>query len=137
MRPVRRAEPVNVDSTLSRVRRWAKKLGEAVTARNRTEITIETDRVLIIRGRRSKRVWCEKCGRDVDTVGRQDVRTLTGESHPMLPAGAELGGWHLCADQDAAGDNAEPRVCLDSLLKSLQNSNQEKLRARTLRGGVS
>lgn len=126
-----------MDSTLSRVRRWAKKLGEAVTARDRTEITIETDRVLIIRGRRSKGAWCEKCGREVDTVGLQDMRTLTGTSHPMLAGSAELGGWHLCGGQDAAGQAAEPRVCLDSLLKSLQNSNREKLRAKTLRGGVS
>jgi hypothetical protein len=136
-----------VDSTLSRVRRWAKKLGEAMTVRDRTEITIETDRVLIIRGQRSNperstqersnRVWCEKCGRDVDTVGLQDVRELTAASHPTLPGSAELEGWHVCAGQDAAGQDAEPRVCLDSLLKSLQNSNQEKLRAKTLRGGVS
>jgi hypothetical protein len=115
-----------------------------MTVRDRTEITIETGRVLIIRGQRSagersKRVWCEKCGRDVDTVGFEEMKTLAGAWHPVLPAGAELGGWHVCANRDEAGhdQNEEPRVCLDSLLNSLQSAKREERRTKTLRGGVS
>jgi hypothetical protein len=117
-----------------------------MTVRDRTEITIETDRVLIIRGHGSKgersgqepkRVWCEKCGRDVDTVGFEDMRTLTAASHPTLPGGAELEGWHVCPSLAEAGQDEELRVCLDSLLKVLQTSRREELRAKTLRGGVS
>jgi hypothetical protein len=37
-----------------------------MTAHKRTEITVETDRVLIVRRRRALRVWCPECGREVD-----------------------------------------------------------------------
>ena len=49
-------------------RRWATVSGRAAAAYRRTEITVETDRVLIIRKSNSTRVWCAECGREVDMV---------------------------------------------------------------------
>ena len=78
--------------------------------RQRTEITIQTERLLIIRRRGSPRVWCEKCGRDVDVVGLPEATVLAGISHSMLLAHAAPDVWHMCPGQDG-----EPRVCLESL----------------------
>jgi len=33
-----------------------------MTAHRRTEVTVETDRVLIIQRRRVIRTWCQECG---------------------------------------------------------------------------
>lgn len=80
----------------------------------RTEITVETDRVLIIRRRRTLRAWCQECGRDVDMVDLGEAGTLTGMSGRGLRDDAEDSGWHVYEGQDGIG-----LVCLESLLKSL------------------
>lgn len=79
----------------------------------RNEITIETDRVLIIRRRRWRRVWCQQCGRDVDAIGLQEVRSVAGGTLARLPGNAESEAWHVCTGQDG-----EPVFCLESLLKT-------------------
>jgi hypothetical protein len=47
------AEP-SVGGNLSRFLRWAKRLAAAIARHRRIEITVETDRIVIIRRRRSK-----------------------------------------------------------------------------------
>lgn len=81
----------------------------------RNEITIETDRVLIIR-RKSRRVWCQQCGREVDSVGLQEAGRLSGPRQLALPGNVESEAWHVCA-----GGNSELVICLESLLKSMGN----------------
>jgi hypothetical protein len=108
-------------------RRWAKVSGRAAAAYRRTEITVETDRVLIIRKSNSTRVWCAECGREVDMVDLNEVgaiagtlppgmaQRLPGESlstKPMLSGCGERPGWHW--SQAADGSTL---VCLESLLK--------------------
>jgi hypothetical protein len=109
-------------------RRWAKVSGRAAGAYRRTEITVETDRVLIIRKRHSTRGWCAECGKEVDMVGLKEAETLSGMTHPrmsppmlnqspatqpMLPGYGEWPGWHWSQAADGS-----PLVCLESLLKS-------------------
>ena len=108
-----KAEP-NVASTLSRFRRWAKRLLGPQTEHKRTEITIETDRILIIRRRRSTRAWCSECGGEADMVGLAEAEAITGAVPPMLPDSAEARGWHL-----AEGPGGTPLICLKSLRKSM------------------
>ena len=79
----------------------------------RTEVTIETDRVLVIR-RHSTRVWCQECAREVDMVGLADASVLTGITEQGMRHGAQAWKWHLSEGQDGA-----PVICLESLLKSL------------------
>ncbi len=116
MRPVRgrdaEVEP-NVAVNLSRFRRWAKAVVEALWRPPRMEITVQTDRVLIIRRRQSRRVWCHQCGREVDAVGLQEAGELTGVPQLALPGNAASGAWHVCAGKDG-----EPVICLESLLKT-------------------
>jgi len=83
-------------------------------ARERTEITVETDRILIIRRLRTVRGWCPECGCDVDLVDEAEASALTEMSGKQLPECAQAGRWHVTASQDGNG-----LVCLDSLLKSM------------------
>jgi hypothetical protein len=81
---------------------------------NRTEITIETDRVLMIRRRRSVRFWCEECGSQVDMLDMGQAEALTGLSRQVLRDRAAAGSCHVHRRADGAS-----LVCLESLLKSM------------------
>jgi hypothetical protein len=109
-------------------RRWAKVSWEAAAASKRTEITVETDQVWIIRKAQAARGWCAECGREVDMVGVAEAvelgrtfQPLTNRSssaplasaQPMLPGCGDSRGWHW-----SQAENGEPLVCLDSVLKS-------------------
>jgi hypothetical protein len=100
-----------------------------MAAYKRTEITLETDRIWIIRRSRSRRAWCAECGREVDMVGLKEAETLSGMTQPtlsqpltnqpltgqpMLPGCGDSGGWHWSQAADGS-----PLVCLESLVKSM------------------
>ena len=85
----------------------------AMTGSKRTEITIETDQVVIIRRRHSSRAWCRECGSEVDMVGLGEVGALTGMSGQPLQDHAQGRGWHLFE-----GERETTLICLPSLLKS-------------------
>jgi hypothetical protein len=82
-------------------------------SRRRTEITIETDRVWIIRWERHTRGRCPECGREVDMVGLAEAAAITGVTEGMLRVSARPPGWHF-----AEGDSEVPLVCLESLRNS-------------------
>lgn len=108
----------NVASTLSRFRCWVKKVVEAGFGAQRTEMTIQTDQLLIIRGHASTRGWCPECGREVDMLGLKEAEALGGAPHPLtiqplLPGWAVSRGWHWSQAPDGS-----PQVCLESVLKS-------------------
>jgi len=81
-----------------------------MAAHKRTEITIETDRVLIIRRRRVLRAWCPECGREVEMVDPREAEAITVVAGSALRDCAQ---WHIAQSQDGAG-----LICLDSLLRS-------------------
>jgi hypothetical protein len=82
---------------------------EGISPPKGMEITVQIDQLLIIR-RQCPRVWCEKCGRDVEVVGLVEAGVLARISHPMLLPPAALDAWHIFPGQDG-----EPRVCRESL----------------------
>jgi len=123
-----KAEP-NVATNLSRFRRWAKRLLGRQVAHTRTEITIETDRILTIRRWRSTRAWCQGCGGEMDMVGLAEAEGLTGMTQPMLGNSAEARGWHL-----AEGQGGILLICLESLLKS--HANDGIVRRKISGGGA-
>ena len=84
-----------------------------MTAHKRTEITVETDRVLIIRRRRSIRAWCQECGCEVDMVGLVEAQALVGMAGQALLDYAPARGWHVSEGQGKAR-----LFCLESLLKA-------------------
>jgi hypothetical protein len=75
----------------------------------RTEITIETDRVLIIRRRRVLRAWCQECGHEVEMVDPREAQAITAVRGLPLRDCAQ---WHVAQSQEGTG-----LICLDSLLK--------------------
>ena len=97
-------------SKLLRFRCWLKALVDSVWARQRMEITIQTDQVLVIRRRRWRRVWCQQCGREVNAVSLQEAGSLASVAQPVLPGNAESEAWHVCS-----GEDGEQLICLDSL----------------------
>jgi hypothetical protein len=107
----------NVASNLSRFRDWAKRLAGAISAPQRMEITIQTDRLVLIRGRRSPRAWCQQCGHEVEMVGLSQAVALAGGGTPVLPDSAQGQAWHISEAQ-----NGSPLICLESVLKSMGDS---------------
>ncbi|HEY6765258.1 MAG TPA: hypothetical protein VI386_10820 [Candidatus Sulfotelmatobacter sp.] len=91
-----------------------------MAAHKRTEITIETKQVFVMRRHRSLRVWCPDCGCDADMVSQAEAQALTGLTQLPLRDGAQNGRWHVSESQ-----GGEPLVCLDSLLESLQRPKLE------------
>ena len=84
-----------------------------MTMYRRTEITVETDRVLIIRRSRSMRAWCEECGCEVDMVDQGEAEVFTGMSGQSWRDAAQARRWHQCKSQNGTG-----LVCLESMLNS-------------------
>ena len=102
-------------------RRWVKVSERAAAAYKRTEITMETDRIFIIRKSHSTRGWCSECGRKVDMVGVKEAEVLRGKAQlfsaqPMLPGCGASRGLHWSMAFDGS-----PRVCVESVLQSLPN----------------
>jgi hypothetical protein len=92
------------------------------TARKRTQITIETSRVLIVRRMRSFRTWCPECAREVDAVGLDEATSLTGMTQPALRECVEAGKWHFSEPSGGA-----PMICLDSLMKSMYAHSKSRM----------
>ena len=58
---------LNVANNLARFWRWAKNVTGTISVQKRTEVTIETEQVVVIGKRqRSVRSWCQECCREVD-----------------------------------------------------------------------
>lgn len=100
------------------IRRWAKVSERATANYKRTEITLETDRLLIIRKSHTTRRWCGECGREVEMVSLKEAEELTGKTQPpmtqpMLPGCGDSRGLHCSLATDGS-----PLVCLDSLLRA-------------------
>ncbi|MBZ5681147.1 MAG: hypothetical protein LAO24_13690 [Acidobacteriia bacterium] len=84
-----------------------------MTAHKRTEITIETDRTLIIRRGRAIRGWCPECGSEVEVVGPAEAEAIARMNGSALGDGSHVSRWHI-----SKGPNGMALVCLESLLKS-------------------
>lgn len=79
--------------------------------RKRTEVTIETNVILTIRRKGGARLWCQRCGCEVDAVQAQ---ALPGISQPTLGDGSEVSEWHYLE-----GPDGTLLVCLKSLRKAM------------------
>jgi hypothetical protein len=52
-------------------------LGEAEFMAKRTRITIETDSLLILRSRSSKRAWCPRCAAEVEMIALEHAGVVS------------------------------------------------------------
>lgn len=81
-----------------------------------TKITIETDSLLILRGRSSTRAWCPQCGADAEMIALENVGVVSNLSWPSLEAWLNLEELHGSQASGAA------LVCLNSLLSRVQKT---------------
>jgi len=80
--------------------------------RKRTEITVETDEVVVVRRTRIYHGWCRECGLEVDMIPVPDAWTIVerGGNEKEMTRSRK---WHVHGESDTA------LVCLKSLMKSL------------------
>lgn len=76
-----------------------------------TNITIETDTLLVLRGTTSTRAWCPRCGAEADMVALDTAGVITN----LQPSTVEewINSEDLHRSQTA---NDAPIICLNSLL---------------------
>jgi len=84
-----------------------------------TTITIETESLLILRGRTSRRGWCPRCQREVELIAIEDTGLVTNLQRPALEEWINSDEIHRLRAPDGPA-----LICLDSLLARVQNTNQ-------------
>jgi hypothetical protein len=82
-----------------------------------TKITLETESLLILRGRTLLRAWCPQCGGEVEVIPLDGVGVISN-----LPA-AEVEAWIQSDDlHRTQTSDGGTLICLNSLLKRVQKS---------------
>ena len=81
------------------------------------KITIETDSLLILRGRSSTRAWCPQCGADAEMIALENLGVVSNLDRPALEAWLNSVELHRSQAEDGSS-----RICLNSLLARLQNT---------------
>lgn len=84
-----------------------------------TRITIETDSLLVLRGRRSLRAWCPKCASEVEMVPLDGVGVISNLTAPEVEAWMESEDLH-----HVQGDHSAPLICLNSMLKRVRRTDE-------------
>jgi hypothetical protein len=82
-----------------------------------TKITIETDSLLVVRGRTSLRAFCPQCATEAEMIPIEGVGVVSNLSP------SEVEAWLECEEihRSQAADGAQ-LICLNSLLKRVQKS---------------
>jgi hypothetical protein len=95
------------------LRRCTENREERGVGRKRTEITIETERIIYISGRSdSSLFWCEGCARRVPMLNAEEAAALMRISIDEIIRKIEEGEFHY-----VQLNGGRPRICLNSLLK--------------------
>jgi len=82
-----------------------------------TKITIETDSLLILRGRNSARAWCPRCAAEVEMIAMKDVGVLSNMDPHALEEWLHSEELHRLQATDGS-----PFTCLNSLLARVQKT---------------
>ena len=81
-----------------------------------TKITIETDSLLIVRGRSSKRAWCHLCASDREMIAIDRIGVNSKLDQPAVQEWLNSGELHRVQAADGS-----TLICLNSLLTRVQN----------------
>ena len=92
-------------------RRWAKFTGKHPPTYRKTEVTLETDRIWIIRRTRTSRGWCGECGREVDLIRAGEAAAIAGRIQLPLSADDSEQAWHR-----VEGADGSMLICLPSVV---------------------
>jgi hypothetical protein len=82
-----------------------------------TKITIETDSLLILRGRSSPRAWCPRCMAEVDMIALENAGVVSNLEPPALEEWLNSGELHRWQASDGS-----TLTCLNSLLARVQKT---------------
>lgn len=81
-----------------------------------TKITIETDSLLILRGRSSTRAWCPLCRAEAEMIDIEKAGVLSNLNRPALEEWLNSAELHRSRTSEGS-----VLVCLNSLLARVQN----------------
>ena len=82
-----------------------------------TTITIETDSLLVLRGRRSLRAWCPQCGADVEMIPLNEMGVISN----LQPS--EVAAWIQSEElHHVQAANSTHLICLNSMLKRVHRA---------------
>lgn len=93
-----------------------------MAAYKRTQITVETDQITIIRRRGCSRHWCAECRRETDMVDLAQASVLKGMPQPLLLEGIRARKWHVTEATDGS-----PLICLDSFLTAQAQAHCDQI----------
>lgn len=82
-----------------------------------TKITIETDSLLILQGRNSRRAWCSLCAADAEMIALENAGVVSNLDRPALEEWLNSGELHR-----SQGADGTAVICLNSLLALVQNT---------------
>jgi hypothetical protein len=82
-----------------------------------TKITVETESLLILRGRNSCRTWCPQCDAEVDVIALEEVGVISNLDRSAFEEWVNSGELHRSETL-----NGSTLICLNSLLASVQKT---------------
>jgi hypothetical protein len=80
------------------------------------KITIESDSLLIVQGRNSRRAWCPLCATEGEMIALENVGVISNLEGPALEEWLNSGELHRLQ-----ADDGSLLICLNSLLARVQN----------------
>jgi hypothetical protein len=83
----------------------------------RTKITIETESLLVLRGRNMRRAWCGACAAVAEVIALEEVGLISNLERSALEQWLNSGNLHLSQTVDGS-----TRICLNSLLACVQKT---------------
>jgi hypothetical protein len=84
---------------------------------NQTKITVETDSLLLLRGRNATRAHCPLCNAESEMVALENLQVISNLDRPSFEDWINSGELH-----HLQGDNCSPLICLNSLLARIRNT---------------
>lgn len=82
-----------------------------------TKITLETDSLVILRGRSSPRAWCPRCGAEVEMIAMQETAVMTNLNPTALEEWLKSDELHRSQTRDGS-----TLLCLNSVLAWVQKT---------------
>jgi hypothetical protein len=87
--------------------------------KRRTEITVQSERLLIIpRSNNAKRLWCADCGEQVTRIGSEEAAAIAGVISRTIYRWVEAGRMHFKEVPSGA-----LRICFNSLMNHLSSGS--------------
>jgi hypothetical protein len=88
----------------------------------KTKITIETDSLLILQGRSSRRAWCPRCAAEGEMIALENAGVISSLERAALEEWFNSEELHRSKATDGS-----TLICLNSLLARVRNRQKETI----------